>query len=173
MSHEAILSEDQKKIRFRKMILKRKFQNVSNSVNEPTKILEPGNGKIATFAWTLVVFLVVYDPSMNKLWATNNRLVIELGKVKLFVFLVGSHLQKLWLVNELCEWPIESSFTNKNTFTHRSNLGMSLAQGSFTTKNTASWIFIKVFASQSLFPFYHLGQVWATILTLRATLKAS
>ncbi len=48
-------------------------------------------GSINELNW---IEFVVYDPSLNK---------------------SGSHSQKLWLVNELYEWPIESSFTTKNT----------------------------------------------------------
>ncbi len=61
------------------------------------------------------LFLVVYDPSMNELWATNHRLVNQHGKIKLLVFLVGSHSQKLLLGSKVCEWPIENSFETKNT----------------------------------------------------------
>jgi len=43
------------------------------------------------------VFLVVCDPSIKELWATNSVCVNELLNMKIMEFLVTSHPQKLEL----------------------------------------------------------------------------
>jgi len=52
------------------------------------------------------VFLVVYDPFVNELWATNLDPVGDLSKVLILEFLVRSDPQKVGLVGDLCRTSI-------------------------------------------------------------------